>query len=83
MSFDNSAQITCFSNDYKFENWITETIKVYSNSGDMVILLSASGNSQNMIKAANYCKKKGIKFYTLSGFHLGNPLNKISKKIPY
>lgn len=80
LSFDNSAQITCFSNDYKFENWIVETIKVYSNSGDLIILLSASGKSLNMIKAARYCKKNNINFYTLTGFNLKNPLNNLSRK---
>ena len=80
LSFDNSAQITCFSNDYKFENWILETIKVYANQGDLVILLSASGKSQNIIKAANYCRRNKLNLYSLSGFNSKNSLNKISKK---
>ena len=80
LSFDNSAQITCFSNDYKFENCILETIKVYFNTGDLILLLSASGKSMNMINAAKYCKKNSIKFYSLTGFNVKNPLNKLSKK---
>lgn len=78
LSFDNSAHITCFANDYKFENWILETLKVYSNENDLVILLSASGRSKNIIKAANYCKKKKIKFFSLSGFEKKNTLNTLS-----
>jgi len=80
LSFDNSAQITCFSNDYKFENWVRETIKVYYNSGDLIVLLSASGKSLNMIKAAKYCEQNNISFYSLTGFNLKNPLNKLSRK---
>ena len=57
-SFGDGNLITCFSNDYGFENWIQNTIKYYSSKKDLVILLSASGTSRNIIKAAKYCNKK-------------------------
>ena len=78
MSFDNSAQITCFSNDFRFENWITKTLDYYSEKGDVVILLSASGNSANMLNAAKYCKRKKIKFFSITGFNRYNKLNNLS-----
>lgn len=80
LSFDNSAQITCFGNDYKFENWISETLKVFIDNGDLVILLSASGRSKNMINAAKYLNKRKINFYSLTGFKKKNDLNKLSNK---
>ena len=58
MSYDNTAQITCLSNDYLFQNWVKKIINFYANNNDLVILLSASGNSKNMINAAKFCKKK-------------------------
>ena len=79
-SFDNSAQITCFGNDYNFENWISKTLEVYLNKNDLVILLSASGNSKNMLKAANYLNKKKINFYSITGFNKNNKLNTKSSK---
>ena len=60
LSFDNSAHITCFSNDYGFDKWIVETIKNCADKNDLVILLSASGNSQNMINAAKFLNKKRL-----------------------
>ena len=78
LSFDNSAQITCFSNDFRFENWITKTLDYYSEKGDVVILLSASGNSANMLNAAKYCKRKKIKFFSITGFDRYNKLNNLS-----
>ena len=60
LSFDNSAQITCFGNDYKFENWIFKTLEVFVDKEDLVILLSASGNSKNMINAAKFLNKKKL-----------------------
>ena len=79
LSFDNTAQLTCFANDYKFENWVKKIIESYSNKNDLIILLSASGNSKNMINAAKYCKEKKIDFFSITGFKKGNRLNKISK----
>ena len=79
LSFDNSAHITCFANDYKFENWILETLKVYADKDDLIILLSASGNSKNIINAAKFCKNKKINFFSLSGFNSKNLLNKNSR----
>ena len=79
-SFDNSAHITCFANDYKFDNWISNTLNVFINKQDLVILLSASGNSKNIINAAKFLKNKKINFYSLTGFKKNNKLNSISKK---
>ena len=44
-----------------------------------MILLSASGNSLNMVKAAKYCKTKSITFLSITGFSKKNKLNQVSK----
>ena len=69
--------ITCFSNDYGFENWITKALEFYSDRNDLVILISSSGNSQNMINAAKQTKKLKLKTITLTGFNKNNILNKL------
>lgn len=79
LSFDNSAHLTCFANDYGYENWVKKTVEIFANRNDLIILLSASGNSKNMINAAKYCKIKKINFYSITGFNESNELNKISK----
>jgi D-sedoheptulose 7-phosphate isomerase len=79
LSFDNSAHITCFANDYGFDNWVKKTIEIFTNKNDFIIFLSASGNSKNMSIAAKYCKVKKIKFFSLTGFQKNNKLNAISK----
>ena len=38
-TFNNANLITCFANDYGYENWVTEAIKAYLNKNDMVILI--------------------------------------------
>ena len=78
LNFNEAGLITCFANDYGFENWITKTIKLYSNKGDLLFLISSSGRSKNMLNAAVSSKKYKItKVITLTGFDNNNPLRKI------
>ena len=83
LSFDNSAHLTCFSNDYGYENWVVKTLEIFADKKDFIILLSASGNSLNMIKAAKYCIKKKINFFSITGFNKNNKLNKLSKNFSW
>mgnify|MGYP001464836915 CR=1 FL=1 len=78
-TFNNANLITCFANDYGYENWVTEAIKAYTEENDMFILISSSGTSKNIINAAKYCKNKSIDLVTLSGFKKNNPLSKLGK----
>ena len=78
-SYDNSAQITCLANDYKYSNWVKKIIEHYVNKKDLVIFISASGESKNMIQGAKLCIKKKYKFITITGFNQKNSLNSLSK----
>ena len=74
-TFNNSNLITCFANDYGYENWVVEAIKAYTNINDLIILISSSGTSKNIVNAAQYCKDNYIDLITLSGFTKDNPLS--------
>lgn len=76
INFNEADLITCFANDYGFENWVTKAIEFYCDKGDMVILISSSGSSTNMINAAQTAKKLGISVITFTGFNSNNPLKK-------
>ena len=79
VNFNESNLITCFANDYGYENWIKEALNFYYDSGDVVILVSSSGNSKNIVNAAGWCKKNNAKLISLSGHRKTNKLNKINK----
>ena len=66
--------MTCFSNDYGYERWVEKAIEFYADEGDLVILISSSGQSKNMINGAIKVKNMGISLITLSGFLENNPL---------
>ena len=76
-TFNNANLISCFANDYGYENWVTEAIKAYSNKDDLFILISSSGTSKNIVNAANHCKINNFDLITLSGFKFDNPLSKL------
>lgn len=72
----SSPFITALSNDLGFDNWITNAIKLYASAGDIIIFISSSGSSKNIINAAKYCIKNKLKIITLTGFSNNNFLNK-------
>ena len=76
-TFNNTNLITCFANDYGHDNWIKEAIKAYTNQNDILILISSSGTSKNIVNAAQYCKDNKISLITLSGFETDNPLSQL------
>ena len=59
-NYNESDLLTCFSNDFGYENWVQKAIEFYADAGDALILISAGGNSKNMVNAANFAKKKNI-----------------------
>lgn len=74
VNFNEAGLLTCFANDYGYENWLKKALKFYSVPGDVLILISSSGNSKNIINAAKTVKKLKLKLITLSGFSENNKL---------
>ena len=52
--------ITCFSNDYGYEHWIEMAINYFGDKNDVLIVISSSGKSKNIINACTAAKKKEI-----------------------
>ena len=79
INFNEADLITCFANDYGYENWLSQALKSYAKKDDLVILVSSSGQSKNMINAANFCKRQKISLITFTGFGKTNNLRKLGK----
>jgi D-sedoheptulose 7-phosphate isomerase len=77
VTFNEYDLITTLANDYGYENWISKAIEFYHNSNDIIVLISASGQSQNVINAAIKSKELGLTVITFSGFNSNNPLHKL------
>lgn len=84
-SFSDSALITCYSNDYGYENAMKEWLKIHFGKHDLLVAISSSGNSMNIINATDEAKMRGGDIITLSGFSKSNKLisrGKINFHIP-
>ena len=79
VNFNEADLITCFANDYGYENWVTKAIEFYGDVGDVATLISSSGKSNNMINAAKQANKMGIHVITLTGFEKDNPLRQLGE----
>jgi len=77
-SYNDASLITCFANDFGYENWVAKSINKYGNKNDLLVLISSSGKSKNMINAVKEAKKKKFnKIITITGFEKTNPLKKM------
>ena len=78
-NFNESNLITCLSNDYGYNQWVSKAIELYMDKGDLVFFISSSGSSKNMINAVKIAKKKKArKIVSFTGFNINNPLKKKS-----
>ena len=75
----NPSILTCLANDIGYENVYAHQLKVLGNPGDLLIVLSGSGNSQNVIKAIYEAEKLDIKSIAILGFD-GGVCKKIAKE---
>jgi D-sedoheptulose 7-phosphate isomerase len=74
MTFNEADLITCFGNDYGYENWVAKAVEFYGDPGDAAVLVSSSGRSRNVVVAAERARELGLTVVTLSGFDSDNPL---------
>jgi len=68
---DNVPVITALGNDNGYEEIFIRQLKVYAKPGDVVVGISASGNSPNMINAFNYCNDNDIHTVAITAFDGG------------
>ena len=77
INFNEPDLITCFSNDFGYDNWLSNSIKFYGDKGDILIAISSSGKSKNIINGCAAAKKKKFsKIITLTGHSINNPVMK-------
>lgn len=75
---DNQAIVTAISNDNGYEHIFTQQLQALMRKGDVVVAISASGNSKNLIKAVEYANQNGATTVGITSFD-GGQLNQIAK----
>jgi len=74
VNFNEADLITCFANDFGYDQWVAKAIEYYAKPEDAVVLISSSGKSPNVVTAAAVARQLGLPLVTLTGFANDNPL---------
>ncbi|MEW6544250.1 MAG: SIS domain-containing protein [Nitrospirota bacterium] len=77
IAFNDSSLLTCISNDYGYPQVFEKPIEMFADSGDVLIAISSSGGSENILKGGKAGLAKGCNLITMSGFKPENPLRSI------
>lgn len=80
----NISNITAIANDFGFEHIFSRQIEAIGKKGDLLIAISTSGNSQNILNAINYAKLNGLTVVAMTGEDGGkiNEIDCIALKVP-
>jgi D-sedoheptulose 7-phosphate isomerase len=68
---DNNAVLTCIANDFGYDRVFVDQLRVHMEPGDLVVAISASGNSPNVVKAIDFAAERGNTTIGLTGFDGG------------
>jgi len=65
MAINDSAYLTCTSNDFSFEDVFCRWVEAFGRSGDVLLAISTSGHSENVVRAARIANNLGMKVIAL------------------
>ena len=76
-SMHDPATLTCLGNDYGYEYVFSKQLGIVAEKGDILVAISSSGNSTNILRAVEVAREKGCSIITLSGFEPDNKLRRM------
>lgn len=85
LALNDAAVLTCLSNDLGYERVFAKQVEMHGREGDLLIAISSSGNSANILAAAEAARQAGMRLVTLSGFKPDNrlrPLGDVNFYVP-
>jgi len=77
VSFADASLLTCMSNDYGYHNVFRKPVGMFADKGDILLAISSSGKSENILHAVEESRAKGLWCVTMSGFKPDNPLSRL------
>lgn len=81
--FFDSPRLTAYINDYGRDEAYVKFISEFATPETLIILISSSGNSMNIVNVSKYCDDNSIKYIALSGFEKSNKLNNTNAIFKY
>jgi D-sedoheptulose 7-phosphate isomerase len=75
-AFNDPAALTCLGNDLGYDQVFAKQLEMHLRSGDLLVAISSSGRSANILNAAAVARSGGARIVTFSGFGAGNALRR-------
>lgn len=75
IAFNDSSLLTCVGNDYGYPYIFEKPIEMFADQQDVLVAISSSGRSENILRGVKAAGTKGCRIITLSGFDSDNPLS--------
>jgi len=76
LAFNDPSALTCLGNDLGYENVFAKQLDFHARPGDLLIAISSSGRSPNILAAVKMARARGCRVVTFSGFDPGNDLRR-------
>jgi D-sedoheptulose 7-phosphate isomerase len=77
MALNDGSMLTCLANDYAFEHVFAKQVEFHATRGDLLVAISSSGKSPNILNATTTARALGCTILTMSGFAPDNPLRNV------
>lgn len=77
VTFNDASLLTCISNDFGYKYVFEKPIEMFADHGDVLIAISSSGKSENILKGLKAARQKKCRIITLSGFSKRNTLRSL------
>ncbi len=79
ITFNDSSLLTCISNDCGYPHVFEKPVEMFADPGDVLIAISSSGRSDNILRGSKAALNKGCELITMSGFKPDNPLRSMGQ----
>ena len=79
VAFNDPSLLTCVSNDFGYAHVFEKPIEMFADAGDVLIAISSSGKSENIVRGVEAARRTGCRIITLSGFRPDNPLRRLGE----
>jgi len=79
IALNDPATLTCLGNDFGYENVFAKQLEFYATPSDLVIIISSSGRSPNILATGKWACDNGLRVVTLSGMEHSNELRRMGE----
>lgn len=77
--FSDTPLLTALANDFGYAQVFARPLELWAARGDLVVAVSSSGRSENILAAVGLAKEMGLEIVTLTGFDAANPLRSLGR----